>query len=73
MIRVARTAFTLVELVVVNMIVGILAAVAVPRFLDLSNDAAGGSLQQSLAVIRDAIDVYAAQHDGELPGQRSCS
>lgn len=60
--------FTLVELVVVIMILGILASVAVPRFLDLSNDASQAALQHNLAVIRDAIETYAARNGGDLPG-----
>jgi prepilin-type N-terminal cleavage/methylation domain-containing protein len=64
-----RKGFTLVELVVVILILGILATVAVPRFLDLSTDAAQGALQQDLAVIRNAIELFAVQNGGALPGQ----
>lgn len=63
-----RSAFTLIEIVVVIMILGIIAAIAVPRYFDTSTQATENGLRQSLAVIRDAIELYGAQH-GELPGQ----
>jgi general secretion pathway protein G len=60
--------FTLVELVVVVMILGILAAVAAPKLLGTSKSASEQSLKQTLAVVRDAIERYAADHGGKLPG-----
>lgn len=64
-----HTGFTLVELVVVVMILGILAAVAAPRLLGTSSAAADNGLKQSLAVVRDAIERYAAENAGKLPGE----
>ena len=64
-----RSAFTLVELVVVIMILGILAAVAAPKLLSTSATATDNGLKQSLTVVRDAIELYAAQNGGKLPGQ----
>lgn len=60
--------FTLFELVVVIMILGILAAIAVPRMLDTSQQATENTARQSLGVIRTAIDQYAAEHKGKWPG-----
>jgi len=62
-----RQGFTLVELVVVIMILGILAGVAAPKFFNTSKTAGESSLKQTLAVIRDAIELYAAQNGGALP------
>lgn len=60
--------FTLVELVVVVMILGILAAVAAPKLLGTSSAAADNGLKQTLGVVRDAIERYAAENAGQLPG-----
>ncbi len=59
--------FTLVELVVVVMILGILAAVAAPKLLGTSSAATDNSLKASLGVVRDAIERYAADNGGALP------
>jgi general secretion pathway protein G len=60
--------FTLIELVVVVMILGILAAVAAPKLLGTSSTAADNGLKETLAVVRDGIERYAAEHGGALPG-----
>ena len=60
--------FTLIELVVVVMILGILEAIAAPRLFGASNQAVDNGVRQSLSVIRNAIDDFSTEHLGLLPG-----
>jgi general secretion pathway protein G len=58
--------FSLVELVVVVLIIGILAAVAAPRMFDTASNARESGTRQSLYVLRDAIELHKAQ-SGSYP------
>lgn len=62
-----HSAFTLIELVVVILILGILAGVAAPKLLNTSGTATDNGLRQTLSVIRDAVELYAAKNAGSLP------
>lgn len=59
--------FSLVELVVVIVILGLIAAIAVPRYTKGSKDAQANAVLQTLEVVRGAIDHYFAEH-GKYPG-----
>lgn len=59
--------FSLLELVIVVVIIGIIAAIAVPRMSRGSAGAADAALSGNLAVLRNAIDLYAAEHGGTFP------
>ncbi len=63
-----RKGFTLVELVVVILVMGIVAAVAAPKMFNAAGDARSNSTKQSLTVIRNAIQLYRAQ-SGVYPGE----
>lgn len=53
--------FTLIELVMVIVILGILAAVAVPRFADIQGDARTASIQGVAGAVRSAMAITHAQ------------
>jgi general secretion pathway protein G len=63
--------FTLVELLIVVIILGILAAVAIPQFTSSTDDARLSSLDLSLNQLRNATELYYHQHSGTYPGGTS--
>jgi len=60
-------AFTLVEILIVVVILGILAAMVVPQFANASQSAQTSSMKSSLQVIRAQIEIYHAQHNSTYP------
>jgi general secretion pathway protein G len=68
--RRTRTAgFSLVELVVVIVIIGIIAAMAIPRLSRGTAGASDSALAGNLAIVRNAIHLYAAEHNQNFPTQ----
>ncbi len=53
--------FTLIELIIVIVIIGILAAIAVPRFLDLTDSAQRAQIQANAKAVQSAVNLYYAE------------
>lgn len=65
--RATRGGFSLLEVVIVVAIIAILAAIGIPRMSRGSKGANDSALSGDLAVLRNAIDLYAAEHGGAMP------
>ena len=65
--RACRWGFSLLEVVIVVAIIAILAAIGIPRMSRGAKGASDSALSGDLAVLRQAIDLYATEHGGSLP------
>lgn len=62
-----RAGFSLLEVVIVVAIIAILAAIGIPRMSRGSKGANDAALSGNLAVLRNAIDLFSAEHGGSFP------
>jgi len=69
----AKGGFTLVEILIVVVILGILAAIVIPQFTEASTEAKTSSLCTDLQTMRSQIELYKVQHNDDLPGAGAAS
>ena len=60
-------AFTMVEILIVVIILGILAAIVIPQFTAASDDARLSALSSDLQTVRSQVELYKIQHGDTLP------
>jgi prepilin-type N-terminal cleavage/methylation domain-containing protein len=60
----SQKGFTLIELMIVVVIIGILAAIAIPNFIAMQNRAKEGSTKSNMHTVQLAAEDYGVQNDG---------
>jgi len=71
--RFTRVGFSLVEILIVVVVMGILAAIIFPQFGSASSDARYTATIDNLQDLRQEIDLYKNQHQGRFPGSSSAN
>ncbi|MEE9370683.1 MAG: prepilin-type N-terminal cleavage/methylation domain-containing protein, partial [Sedimentisphaerales bacterium] len=59
----AESGFTLVEILIVVVILGILAAIVIPQFTDASTQAKESALASDIQMMRSQLELYKIQHN----------
>ena len=65
--NVSRKGFTLVEILIVVIILGILASIVIPQFTAASSDARNSQLSSDLQTLRSQLQLYKIQHNDCYP------
>jgi general secretion pathway protein G len=62
-----RRGFTLIEILIVVVILGILAAIVIPQFTNAAQDASAASARSQLQTMRSQVELYRVQNNGQIP------
>ena len=65
--RWGASGFTLIELMIVVAIIGILAAIAIPKFAQLIRKSSEGASKGNLGALRSALSIYYGDMEGQYP------
>ena len=63
----SKKGFTLIELMIVVAIIGILAAIAIPKFAELIRKSSEGASKGNLGALRSAMSIYYGDMEGQYP------
>ncbi|HZZ71165.1 MAG TPA: type II secretion system protein [Pirellulales bacterium] len=61
-------AFTLIEVLIVVMIMGIIASIIMPQMMSSALDSRDAALAHNLHILRNQIDLFKTQHNDNPPG-----
>lgn len=67
LVRCKAKGFTLIEMVIVILLVGIMAAVAIPKFVTLTDQAETAALDAGLGGLKSAVAIFIAENNGTWP------
>jgi MSHA pilin protein MshA len=56
----SHSGFTLIELIIIIVVLGILAAVAIPKYQDITNEAKAAACKGALGSLRSGVSIYYA-------------
>ncbi len=65
-----RPGFTLIEMLIVVIVLGILAMIIVPQITVSTEDAKVNTLKTNLSAMRSAVEIYYHQHNETYPGMK---
>ena len=71
--RQSAAGFTLIELMIVVVVIGILAAIAIPNFVAMQDRAKEGSVKANMHSVQMAVEDFGLLNDGQYPTSASAT